>query len=180
VYDRAVDTLDAWRVLARGLDRAAFAARHPYPFLVKRPLVASSLSEDDWEERIGYVTRHIEADAAREPDLLDELGPVAAEWLVAPVHKRPQNPYPERISVGRAKNCDVVLRFPSVSKLHGYFLLAVGRVAQLMDAGSANGTWRNDERLAPNRPVAVVAGDRLRLGALDLELLDAGALHALL
>ncbi|HTU58032.1 MAG TPA: hypothetical protein VMF89_06355, partial [Polyangiales bacterium] len=41
--------------------------------------------------------------------------------LILPLRKGEGRPFPERISVGRATNCDVVIRDASISKLHGHF-----------------------------------------------------------
>jgi pSer/pThr/pTyr-binding forkhead associated (FHA) protein len=97
------------------------------------------------------------------------------------VRKREGNPFPERISVGRAKNCDVVLRFPSISKLHAHFLSPIpgGQpFIRLADAGSANGTFLGDRQLKQGENTSVKVGDKIRFGALDLEYVDAASFFA--
>lgn len=42
---------------------------------------------------------------------------------------------------------------------HGY---------QILDLGSSNGTWLNDERLAPHRPYPLASGSQLRLARMRL------------
>ena len=49
-----------------------------------------------------------------------ELDPFATEWMIAPVKKREGNPYADRVSIGRATNCDVVLRVPFISKMQAH------------------------------------------------------------
>src|SRR4051812_43525910 len=67
------------------------------------------------------------------------------------VRKAEGNPYPDRISVGRARNCDVSIRDPSVSKLHAHFKVRDGGGYELVDLDSQNGTCVNGRPLAPNR-----------------------------
>ena len=42
---------------------------------------------------------------------------------------------------------------------HGY---------EVIDLGSVNGTWLNDERLAPHKPIPLASGSHLRLGRMML------------
>ncbi len=102
------------------------------------------------------------------------------------VEKSDRNTWKSRISVGRAKNNDIVLRHDSVSKLHAHFLVrTVERLGQpteelvLCDVGSANGTLINGKSVdeGEEHAVRVVAGDRVGFGEVECDLLDAGALH---
>ena len=88
--------------------------------------------------------------------------------------KAPGNPYPDRISVGRALNCDIALRDATVSKLHAHILGADPLALQLVDLGAANGTYVNSSALVPNEPRALVRGDVLQFGSVLCELADAG------
>jgi hypothetical protein len=56
---------------------------------------------------------------------------------------------PDRISLGRARNCDIVLRDPSVSKLHAHFRVKDDGKFDLVDRLSENGTEINGARLLP-------------------------------
>jgi hypothetical protein len=85
------------------------------------------------------------------------------------------NPYPDRISVGRARNCDVVVRDPSVSKLHAHIREHAGAV-QVVDLGSQNGTRVNGSALAAHVPGPAAVGDRIEFGNVATRLFDAGAL----
>ena len=77
--------------------------------------------------------------------------------------KRPGNPFPQFISVGRAANNDLVFAVDSVSKFHGYFTAVDGRWA-LTDFRSTNGTEVNGRRVEPNVATPVKDGDRIRFG----------------
>jgi pSer/pThr/pTyr-binding forkhead associated (FHA) protein len=95
---------------------------------------------------------------------------------VVEVKKRPGNPYSDRISLGRARNCDVVLRDPSISKLHAHFRSRDGQW-ELVDLESQNGTCKNGTPLASHTPELVVVGDLLLFGQVQAKLVDAGLLH---
>ena len=51
--------------------------------------------------------------------------------LVMPLTKAEGGAFAERISVGRALNCDVVIRDESVSKLHAYFRIVTATTAEV-------------------------------------------------
>lgn len=77
--------------------------------------------------------------------------------------KRPGNPFPNMVSVGRAMNNDLTIQLESISKLHGYFLRE-GNGWFFVDHRSTNGTLVNDMRLEPEEKRALADGDRVRLG----------------
>lgn len=95
------------------------------------------------------------------------------------VDKAPGNPYPERISVGRARNCDIVFRDASISKLHAHFRVVDGDATklELVDHGSHNGTRVGGQRLKPQTPTPVHVGDAIAFGRVTARLLDAAGLY---
>jgi hypothetical protein len=151
-------------------DRQKFVDDNPWPFLVRLP---ATLPEEvnPWEDDFAYNTQVPGIDLDDEEE--DERPSHAV--VLQPVRKRPGGPFPMRIGVGRTRNCDVVLRFASVSKLHAQFHVET-TPWQLVDLDSANGTFVNDERLAPRQPRAIAIDDRLRFGAVEAQLMSAGAL----
>jgi len=91
--------------------------------------------------------------------------------------KRPGNPFPQFVSVGRAANNDLVFAVDSVSKFHGYFTVDAGQWA-ITDFRSTNGTELNGKRLEPNVATPVKSGDRIRFGEhVSAEFLDPASLH---
>jgi pSer/pThr/pTyr-binding forkhead associated (FHA) protein len=96
------------------------------------------------------------------------------------VQKSERNPYADRISIGRAQSCDIVLRHPSVSKLHGHFLQIEGGHWGIRDASSRNGIRVNGERVASNAPTKISADDRIRIGALDVRFVYPAGLYKIL
>jgi hypothetical protein len=91
--------------LANKLGPEEFAHRFPHLFLVFYETI-------DTVGVSSFATQVISKDAAR--------GRPTSQMRAVPLIKAPNNPYSDRISLGRARNCDVVLRNPSVSKLHAH------------------------------------------------------------
>ena len=54
--------------------------------------------------------------------------------------------------------------YPNVSRLHAE-VRSDGRVLTVVDLGSTNGTFLNDEQIPPRTPTPARPGDRLRLAA---------------
>jgi hypothetical protein len=164
-----VDT-DTLARLARANTREQFVARLPHCFLV----LEGALFE---QEAVGFSTRVVDPAAARR--IASQPPPSSPEIEVLEIVKAPGNPYPDRISVGRARNCDVVMRDASVSKLHAHFRVAPG-VLELVDIDSQNGTRVNGRPLAPHQPQPVEAGDVIIFGNVNTRLVDAHTLYDML
>lgn len=80
------------------------------------------------------------------------------------VTKRPGNPYPHLISIGRSKTNDITVAVSSVSKVHGYFVHDEDGW-KFTDHGSTNGSRLNKKRLGRNEKVLLSDGAVLQLGA---------------
>jgi sigma-B regulation protein RsbU (phosphoserine phosphatase) len=72
---------------------------------------------------------------------------------------------PGQHTLGRGPQNDLRLEHASVSRRHAEILFEGGQL-RLRDAGSSNGTWQNDTRVADW--VDLRAGDRLRFGRVEL------------
>jgi hypothetical protein len=139
-----VTILEDWRRTRANTKREDFIALHPYAFLisasgagggtVNKPMSAVKPTE------FRTVTHKEYAAKTDAPSL--ELP------LILPLRKGEGRPFPERVSVGRATNCDLVIRDASISKLHGHFRDVTGESAFFTDAKSSNGT-RLDGTLIP-------------------------------
>ncbi len=83
-------------------------------------------------------------------------------WLVEP-DGQARALVGDALTCGRARQNELVLEDPSVSRRHVRFeRLPEGCV--LTDLGSSNGTFVNEERLSPASPRALRDGDRLTIG----------------
>lgn len=96
------------------------------------------------------------------------------------IKKSASNPYSDRIAVGRARNCDIVFRDPSVSKLHAHFRVDASTGLMLADVGSQNGTSVNGIRMTARQPEPISVGDELSFGDVVATVVDAGHLWDLL
>jgi hypothetical protein len=152
--------------VARTLPRDQFARRFPGCFFV-----VTDPGED--EQPISFET--VEAGAAQRA-----LQEARSHLDVYAIAKAANNPYQDRISIGRARNCDVVLRFSSVSKLHAHFRPTPDGPLELVDLDSQNGTRVNGRALSANQPQRVAAGDIVQIGRVIGRLTDAAALWDLL
>jgi FHA domain len=94
--------------------------------------------------------------------------------VAVPLRKRVDagKAFSDRISVGRARNNDLVLRHESVSKFHAWFRCGDDGTFVIGDAMSHNGTYLNDDRIPLGASVAVAAGATLRFGVVEALLLE--------
>ena len=76
----------------------------------------------------------------------------------------------DRISVGRARNKDIVLRHVSVSKFHGWFELDEVGGFVVVDAESKNQTRINGKPLQARERHPVKPGDTIRFGSVEAAL----------
>ncbi len=86
-----------------------------------------------------------------------------------------------RVTVGRARSMDIVLRHSSVSKFHGWFENDKNaKTLFAADAGSKNGTTVNGRRVDARRLVRLRPGDVVRFGTVTLRYCLAESLGKLL
>jgi pSer/pThr/pTyr-binding forkhead associated (FHA) protein len=152
---------------ARGMSQSAFQQLFPHYFLFKHAKLVNEprASDPDFE----YATRTIGLD----------YDPMPGETELVAVKKNPENPFPDRLTIGRAPNCDVIIRLPFVSKVHAHLFIQADKLT-LRDNKAANFTFHNHRKLEPGSSRSVKLGDVISLGALDLELIDSARLYALM
>jgi hypothetical protein len=164
--------IDHYAQDAERLSESAFVGKHGDLFLLKNP----SSVDSEWDKDIQYQT--VFAGPSNMMDLEDQRI-FDASWRIAAVRKKPQNPFPERISVGRAKNCDVVIRLPHISKLHAHFMVG-GKALKLVNNNSSNGTSVNGHKLTPGEAMPIALGDKVDFGGVEAELVGGSRIYRLL
>ena len=116
---------------------------------------------------LGTTTRTLARPAVETVDERTPHGTLPeSEMELYPLAKKPGASFPDRITIGRTPNNDVVIEDPSVSRLHAYVRQADGWM--VADAGSKNGSWLDESRLEPRRESALSVGAVLRLGDVAL------------
>jgi hypothetical protein len=99
-------------------------------------------------------------------------------YFAVPVRKRDDSEalFMGRISIGRARNKDIVLRHSSISKFHAWLEADESENLHVSDAGSTNLTHVNGQPIEPRARIAVQPGDLLRFGAIETILCSPRAL----
>jgi pSer/pThr/pTyr-binding forkhead associated (FHA) protein len=113
--------------------------------------IESDYSEDDIEETMPYGK-----------DL-----PAEIDLEVYPLAKKPGASFPDRITLGRTGNNDIVINDPSISRLHAY-IRREGAGWMVADAGSKNGSWLRGATLEPRKETPLPSRAVLRFGEVDL------------
>lgn len=161
--------------LIQDMTRDVFIRQHPHAVLVADP-PSQAIDNDDWQFRTQSVV-------ASRLEIISKSGEhawiLSSEDRIRPVHplcKSQQNPWREHLTVGRARNNDVVLFDNAVSKLHAAVSFEKEGLS-LQDAGSRNGTHKNDVLLSPGEKVMLKNGDVILFGGVRLVYFDAGGLY---
>src|SRR5688572_10321933 len=162
-----MDAVTEYMRKARGTTAVGFQQAHPHLFLFKHPKAA--VQERESIPSIDYATRTVALN----------FDPLPTVPQLVPVLKNPENPFPDRLTIGRATNCDVIIRLAFISKVHAHLFIQ-GDKLTLRDNKAANGTFHNHKKLDAGGPRSIRLGDTLGFGALELELIDAAPLYELL
>ncbi|HEY2744705.1 MAG TPA: FHA domain-containing protein [Polyangia bacterium] len=174
-----MSTTEDWRALVAARGRDAFVAAYTHPFLLALsgldapPPPARTIRMEGGPELMNAIMaerRRLKTESGA------KVGPV-----VLPVRKV-QSTFPSMITVGRARNNDVVVPDALVSKFHAFFRHLDDGEWGLADAGSANGTKIGDVELAPKgQPERVRSGDKIVFGGVSaFRFVDAAGLWAAL
>lgn len=160
-----------WRAMVAARGKEEFAAAWPHPFLLALtaldapPPPARTVRFEGGPQLMAAIKaeRRRLAAGERHPTVL-------------PV-KKVQTTFPSMITVGRARNNDIVVPDALVSKFHAFFRQLDDGEWALADAGSANGTRIGDTELPPKgAPEKVKNGDRITFGVSAFRFVDAAGL----
>jgi hypothetical protein len=143
------------------LDPAGFVAKHPQPWIV-------------WKQPCSRIDDRINRTRACSPST-PEVGGSGESVGIEVVKSQAGNGFPFGVTIGHAESNDIVIRDPSVSRFHAY-LQGSGTRWSLADADSKNGTFLGGVQLPPSKLVALPERAQIRLGAVELEFFQTGAL----
>jgi len=166
---RRVETLSV-DFLAEQLEKRGeegFRYKYPHSFLVLR------FSPPDDTEEVDLQTVETKlSDFDHEENRKPIVRIVALE-------KSDRNAFKSKITVGRAKNNDVIVRAAKISKIHAAFVIGKDEW-QIVDMGSVNGTMVNGKRLEKNQPVKLGSGDMISFWRYVFEYHDLDSFIAIL
>ncbi len=83
--------------------------------------------------------------------------------LKGPFGQTHLEPTPYPYTIGRAPDNQLLVNDPKVSSHHAQ-IRPEGEGYEIVDLGSSNGTFVNEQRLVPNMPRLLQTGDQVRIG----------------
>jgi hypothetical protein len=168
-----VTILEEWRRTRANTKRDDFVALHPYAFLI-----SASAAAGDAANRPMAVVKPTEFRTVTHKEYAAKADAPNLELpLILPLRKGEGRPFPERISVGRATNCDLVIRDASISKLHGHFRDVTGQSAFFTDAKSSNGTRLDGSLVPPGVATEIGPNMLLSFGRVQLMFMSPGDVY---
>jgi hypothetical protein len=166
-----VTLLDELRHTRENTKRGDFIALHPYAFLVSATAATASQQLPIVKPTEFRTVTH------REHAAVNAEAESFEAALILPLRKGEGRPFPERISVGRAVNCDVVIRDASVSKLHGHFRDIGEESALFTDGKSSNGTRLDGGLIQPGVATEIRRQSHLSFGRVQLMFMSPGDVY---
>jgi hypothetical protein len=149
---------------AKRLGESAFVKANPGVFLVIR-----GEGDTPTDAGIRTITARMEHPRAAPT-------PEPVQFKVIAVKSSGASPFSDTVSLGRGPENDVVLRHPTVSKVHAFFSEIEPGVWTLSDQGSTNGTWVGGVRLKANDPRKLGPNEMLGFGQCHAAFKATGAL----
>jgi hypothetical protein len=130
--------------------KTAFSVRFSCPFLLVIATAYEESDEIDLKTTTGEFPRDVDFSSG------------SLKKRAVPLKKSDRNVMLSKITVGRARNNDIVIRSKMISKLHGTFWKDQGEW-KLQDMGSRNGTTVNGLRIREKKTVTLRDGDLISL-----------------
>lgn len=142
---------------AESLDLDGFLAVYPAPAL-------KVIDEDAGGSGVRNLLPKIDRGIQLLTERIEGVAVLAYLGKVAFVAKRPGNPFPHLVSIGRSKTNDISVAVDSVSKVHGYFAPNDRGGWSFADHGSTNGSRVGRQRVASGKKAVLDDGCTLKLG----------------
>ncbi|MGK4003824.1 FHA domain-containing protein [Sorangium sp. So ce1036] len=165
----------------RALSQMAFERRYPHAWLL-REASTDELGAPCFKTAFGCTSPGTSCQPTQLRHRISSAMTAASfeRCELLPVTKRPDSPWQDRILIGRALNSDIVLRDPSVSKVHAHISVLSPDAPTLHARKSTNGTFLNDRLVSPaGDGVPLQSGDILQLGNVVCELIVSADIYRL-
>ncbi len=156
-------------LLEKGEERFRYAHLHPFLILLQSPA----------DEPYGPQVKTVDGGPEGPAGLLVSKDQLAKDYAVA-LTKSPRNSYQEKITVGRARNNDIVIRSSKISKIHGIFTKTDGDGYIIEDIGSVNGTTVNGALIKKGEQIPMNDGDVVSFWRYVFEFVELDSLVKLL
>ena len=127
--------------------------------------------QQDIEVNVTVPAMNIAEIASKPADGAKALGEIyTARFAIKGIDKEKSLDFASqgRCTVGRTGGNDLVLDDPSVSKMHAALSVDGEGSLSVADTGSTNGTFINDQRIAYGKAMALVIGDKVRFGEIEV------------
>jgi FHA domain-containing protein len=174
VEDEVIDELAAYLLEHARREKLALVSRPQISFKTDERLrlgefgiqarlvraAAEAVEQADHGHTMVYST------AARAQENLDDARSVRRGRAMLLAEGKRYAVAPGGATIGRSRECDIVLSDSNVSRRHAE-LRPAGDGWTITDLGSTNGVRVNGRDLSPNEPHALRAGDRLDVGTVD-------------
>ena len=128
----------------------------------------------------------IDQTLSMDQEVVEETMPIGKVTLgdvvhmeIYPLVKKPGASFPDRITIGRTSNNDIVVADASISRLHAY-VRRDGKQWVVADGGSKNGSWLKGATLEARRERPLESRCVLRIGDVDLTFYLAADLYSVL
>jgi len=153
----------------KGEERFRYNHLHPYLVLLQSP------ADEPYEPQVKTVDGGPEGPAG----LLVSKDQLAKEYAVA-LTKSPRNSYQDKVTVGRARNNDIVVRSSKISKIHCMFTKVEEGGYTIEDMGSVNGTAVNGALIKKGEKIPMNDGDVVSFWRYIFEFIELDSLVKLL
>ena len=137
-----------------------FVAAYPNGFLVEK-----SERFLDKDVMFQFLTDVVEDEHVLEQLRQGTVRSAVLEARVIEITKRKDITEPDKITIGRSPDNDIVVYNKLVSRKHAYLQLSSeDQACFLVDAGSSNGTFLNNKQLTPHEKYQLTDADEISIG----------------
>ena len=137
-----------------------FVAAYPSGFLVEK-----SERFLDKDVMFQFLTDVVEDEHVLEQLRQGTVRSAVLEARVIEIAKRKDVTEPDKITIGRSPDNDIVVYNKLVSRKHAYLQLSSeDQACFLVDAGSSNGTFLNNKQLTPHEKYQLTDADEISIG----------------